>query len=581
MRSIRKSDSASLAGILAVLLSGTGCSDPLAAPLPAGNASEASPKRGGTLRLASFADIRTLDPAAVSDQLADQVVQLIFSGLVDFDANGKVFPDLAEKIDVSADGLTYTFTLRRGVLFHDGSELTADDVKRSVERSLHPDSPSPAGSFYAGIVGFDEYTQKKTEHLSGVRVDGKYVVTFKLGKPDATFLMLLALHPLRPVCKSAGDRYSDAWAPCGTGPFKLEPGGWDRGRSLTLVRNEAYFRPGEPYLDALTFLYNVNIVTQRFKLEAGEIDALRDLTQSDTVRYVSDDRWKPFGAFETANTMFGVSMNTEMAPFDNVEMRRAVASAIDRDHLRLLRSANIVPTGHALPPDVVGYNAEIPGQKYDYAAALEHMKRAGYAFDPKTGAGGYPHHLLYTAYEQGNSVFDAQVVQQDLAKIGIFLDIKVVSYGTYLSTTHRRHTSAISPQGWSQDYPDASDFYESLFSSRAINDEDTGNTSFYKNPELDQVLDDAHRELDASKRQKLYDRAEVILRDDAPWAFTYSFRWYALHQPYVHGLVPHATWVWDIQHTWLDRAIGGISRGSVIRDFSLGSLFAPSTRGPK
>ncbi len=575
MRSIHASRLASVA--LLVLLSGTGCSDPLADPLPHGNAIDAAPVRGGTLRLGNFGDIRTLDPAASSDQLADEAVQLLFSGLVDFDAKGAIFPDLAEKIDRSDDGLAYTFTLRTGVRFHDGDELTADDVKRSVERSLHPDSPNPIGSFFDNIAGVAEYTQKKSEHISGVTVEGRYVVTFRLVRPDATFLPLLALHSLRPVCKSGGDRYSDSWAPCGTGPFKLLSGGWDRGRSLTLVRNEAYFKPEMPRLDAVTFLYNVNIVTERFKFESGEIDAIRDLTQADTVRFLADPRWKALGEYEPAREIHGESMNTEMAPFDNVEVRRAVAAAIDRDHIRLLRAANIVVSAHPVPPDVPGFNPNVPGQIYDYQAALEHMKRAGYAYDPKTGEGGYPHHISYTAYKQGFSEFAAQAVQQDLAKIGIRIDIKIVSFATYLSTTHRRHVSAISPQGWSQDYPDASDFYESLFWSHSINEEDTGNTSFYKNPELDDLLDKAHHELDPRKRQASYDHAEAILRDDAPWAFTHSYRWFDVHQPYVHALSPHATWVWDIQNSWLDRGITAISRRSVIAELSLGSLFGEPT----
>jgi len=106
------------AALLLLLLSGAACSDPLAEPLPHGTASDTTPVRGGTLRLSSFADIRTLDPAASSDQLADEAVQLIFAGLVDFDAKGAVFPDLAEKIERSDDGLIYTFTTqsRRQIL---------------------------------------------------------------------------------------------------------------------------------------------------------------------------------------------------------------------------------------------------------------------------------------------------------------------------------------------------------------------------------------------------------------------------------------------------------------------------------
>jgi ABC-type transport system substrate-binding protein len=548
------------AAALAVLaaLSCAGCGDErLAAPMAA--AGSAVPERGGTLRLASIGDIRTLDPAASSDALGGMMVQLLFAGLVDFDERGAVVPDLARSFTIAPDGLAITFFLREGVRFHDGAELTADDVKRSIDRSLHPGTPNPFASFFDRIVGFDAYRAKKTQTLEGVEVGGRYVVTVRLRARDAMLLPLFALHGLRPVCASAGTRYDDAWHPCGAGPFKLEPGGWQRGRQLTLVRHGAFFRPGEPRLDAVTIFYLMASLTQRYKLEAGALDVMRDFTQGDLSRLATDERWKPFGEYEPERSIFGEAMNTEIPPFDNVEVRRAVAAAIDREQYRLIRPGTILPSGKAVPSSVPGYSKDVEGQSFDRTRALEHMRRAGYAFDPETGRGGYPHRIEYLAYRPGYAEYSAQVLQQQLAKIGLRIDIRLVSFATHLTLSQRRGKTAMSTQAWSLDYPDAHNFYESLFSSRMISDEHCSNAAFYKNAELDGMLDKAREELDPAARQAIYDRAQAIVRDDAPWAMTHANRWYVVRQPYVRDLELHPTWIYSLRRTWLDRAKGAIA----------------------
>lgn len=549
MRSIR-SRIELVASVAIAAVAALGCSEPLAAPIPAvhGDAPEAAPRRGGTLHLASFGDIRSLDPAAISDALSSEAIELLFAGLVDYDAAGKIVPDLAERWDLSPDGLTYTFYLHEGVRFHDGEELTADDVKRSIARALDPKTPNPFASFY--------------ENLAETKVEGRYVVSLRLKERDATFLSVLAMQPLRPVCKSGGSTYSDTWLPCGAGPFKLLPGGWDRGRSLTVVRHDGYFRPGMPLLDAVNVTYRMSILTQPFKLQSGDLDAIRDFTQGESLRFLSDPRWRVYGQLEPDRSIFGENMNTEVPPFDNVEIRRAVACAVDREHYRLLRATNVFPTGNSLPPGLPGSDPSVPGQKTDLACALEHMRRAGYPYDPATGKGGWEPRVEYTAYREGFNSFAAQVLQQDLARIGIRIEIKVVSFATFLATTHRRRKSAMSPQGWNQDYPDASDFYESLFWSKSINEEDTSNTSFFKNPEFDALVEKAHHELDPTARRREYADAERILVDQAPWAFTHSYRWYNVHQPYVKEWRVHAVWSYDLMHTWLDRAADVIAIGT-------------------
>jgi ABC-type transport system substrate-binding protein len=518
-------------------------------PLPA--AGSPAPVRGGELHLASFADIKSLDPAVAADTLTGEALELMFAGLVDFDDQGHVVPDLAERFERSDDGKVYRFYLRDHLFFHDGSPLRAADCKRSIERALHPDTPSSFSQFYDRIVGFDDYQNRKSDHLAGVVVEGERVLAIHLREPDATFLPAFAMQILRPVCPSAGDRYDDTWQPCGAGPFKLDS--WDRGRRLRLVRFDKWWEPGKPYFDALTYSYGMNIVTERYKLEQGDLDIDRELSLPDTFRYQNDPRWKLLGEYDGIPSINGEAMNVEMPPFDNVEVRRAVAAAIDREQLRMLKTPSLVPLYRVLVPILGGDDPHFQGQKYDYAAALEHMRRAGYPYDPKTGQGGWPKTIIYPVYKQGLYELSAQVLQQQLAKIGIRIALKVVSFPTYLMMTRRRGTTAFEPAGWQQDYPDPNDFFEPIFTTSAINDEDSNNVSFYSNPKLDDLVKRGRRELDPAKRKAIYDEADAIVCSDAPWALEYQYRYYGVHQPYVKGLRRNAVWPNYVRDVWLDR----------------------------
>ncbi|WP_146653905.1 ABC transporter substrate-binding protein [Labilithrix luteola] len=569
MRSIRRSIEACLLG--ADVLS-SGCTQEIPAPIPAAHPDTTEPRRGGVVTVASFSDLRGLDPANISDGLAPQVLEAIFAGLVDYDANGKIVPDLAERWTVEDGGKTLRFYLHQGARFHDGEEVTADDVKRSVERALHPSAPNPSSSYFESLVGFGEFAAKKTETLEGVQVDGRYVVSFHLKDKDAAFLSVLALPTLRPVCKSAGTRYTDTWHPCGAGPFKLPPNGWERAREINVVRHEGYFRPGLPYLDGVRFLFNVNQTSQRFRFAHGEQDILRDFLAPDLLKFQADPRWKPFGEYEAELQIAGDAMNTEMPPFDNVEVRRAVAAAVNRDEIRLVRAANLNAANQPVPPGVFGHDDTLRGQTYDYEAALEHMRRAGYPYDPVTKTGGYPHVIPYIAYKQSLSEFVAQVLAQQLAKIGIRIEIRIVNYPTFLAIRGRRGQSAFGPAFWKQDYPDAGSILEPLFHSRSINDEDSNNWSFYKNPRVDELIDRARHELDDDKRKKIYVETQEILCDDAPWAFSYYYRYYTQRQPYVRNYHSHPMWTNDMTRVWVDRAMGPVAARAFSPENVLGSL---------
>jgi ABC-type transport system substrate-binding protein len=566
IRTMRRSAAVVAAGAAMMCGAAVGCDDALSPPVPAEHGPEAPPRRGGTLRLASFQGIRVLDPAGPTDALALQAEHLLFAGLVEYGADGAVEPDLAERWSVEDGGRTYRFFLREGVRMHDGEELTADDVVRSAERSLHPTTPNPNASYFANLVGFDAFTSGASEHLSGVTAEGRYVVVFRLKERDATFLPVLAMHTLRPVCKTAGTRYVDSWSPCGAGPFRLPEGGWRRGTSLRLVRHEGYYKPDRPYLDAVEWSFRVPFATQRFRFEDGELDLLGDLTRADEARFAADARWRPLGISGADHSVLGESMNTRIPPFDNVEIRRAVAAAVDREHYRALKPSNMTVMTQLVPPGAPGFDPEVSGQRHDPKEALEHMRRAGFPFDPATGKGGWPAPIVYTLYDQGLLSYTAQLLQQDLARIGLRIELAIVSFPTFLALQQRPDGAAMSQANWEMDYADPSSLYDPLFSTASIGEGGTYNTAFYSNPRFDDLVGRARRESDPTARRAMYRAADEMLCDDAPWAFAYAYHAYEVRQPYVRGLATHPVWSRDLSRVWIDRAAQGISRalGSVL-----------------
>lgn len=511
------------------------------------------PERGGWLRVASYVDIRSLDPAVAFDEAANTVEHFLLAKLIDFSPTGQGFvPDLAERWEQSPDGLRVVFHLRRGALFHDGSEVLAADLKRSIERALHPDTPCPVSSFYERIQGYKAYTTGKAPRLEGVKVEGDYTLAIELSEPDATLLSVMALPIMAPVCKSAGATYDRNFSKqvCGAGPFRLKD--WEIGRAIRVERFEGYYDRSLPYLDGIEYSLAVPNFTQRFKFEDGQLDYIRELSEADMVRYLASPLWKGHGAWEPSRAVHSLFMNTEMPPFDNVSFRRAISAAINRDEVASVRSSSVRPATRLIPPAVPGHDPS-PGQRFDLARALEHMREAGYPYDPATGRGGYPRELTYVTISDSFDIEAAQVLQQQLARIGVRFRIRAQGWPAYLAETSRRKTVAFGADGWSADFPDPSDFFEPLFATRAISEEESQNRAFYSNPRLDALLDDARRETSQERRFAMYRQAEQIVLDDAPWALIYTKRWFELWHPYLHGYQIHPAHSEHLAFVWIDQ----------------------------
>jgi ABC-type transport system substrate-binding protein len=523
-----------------------GCDPPLSAPLA--STQTETPRRGGTAEFATMVDIRSLDPAAIGDGIAPSLVDLLYAGLLKKGDNDALLPDLAERWTRDEKGVVYTFFLKEGARFHDGEEVTAHDVIRSFTRALDPKTPNSGKSFYFGVLGAEAFSLGKAKTIEGIEATGKYQVQFTLKEPDAVFPSLMTLESLRPVCKSAGDRFSDGFVPCGAGPFKLES--WKRGIEVKLVRHDAYFRNGLPYLDGMRLRLGVSMQTQRVRFERGELDLLRDVTQASAQKFVGDPRWKPLVFYDPEVQMGGESMNVEMPPFDNVEVRRAVSNAINRDEHAKVKPSMLHALTQPVPQGVKGHNPALSCQSYDLTKAREHMARAGYAFDPATGKGGYPQVIPYYGYPGSTVEFTSQILAQQLRKIGIQIELRMVTYATWQTLTRRRKQVAFGAQGWRMDYSDPSNFTESIFHSNAISDEDSNNPAFYADAELDRQMEAAHRELNEVTRAEMYDRIQQRICEDAPWAFTFSVRLFNVRQSALRNYPEHRVQSFQVTEAW-------------------------------
>jgi ABC-type dipeptide/oligopeptide/nickel transport system permease subunit/ABC-type transport system substrate-binding protein len=539
----------------ALLLVALATPNELRPPLSAGP-DGGEPTPGGWLHVATFVNIRTLDPALAYDEASQPMTELVFSRLVTWDPDGHIVPDLAREVSTSADGKTVTFVLREGVRFHDGAELRAMDVKRSLERTLHPKSPSPGASLYEGIVGFSEYHGGKSPGLAGVRLLGDYSLAVDLKEPDATFLPVMTLAFAAPVCPSMG-AVADSLAPsepCGAGPFRVES--FDPDRGVRLARHAGYHRPGRPYLDGVDWLTSVKPRTQRYKFEDGELDYVRDLGATDASLYQADPAWAGRGRWVAKKATNAIFLNTEVAPFDDVAMRRAVAFAVDPSVLQKV-SSDVAPLDRILPESVPGPDRSEPMRRHDREAALAELAKAGYPFDPATGRGGYPRTIEFVTLPDSFDQLAAEVYQQQLAKVGIRVELRLTSWATYQAEASRRHTVAMGRAGWGADFPDPSNFFEPTLSSAAIQEEGSQNFAFFANPAFDDLLARAHRERDRARRMELYAEAERVVRDQAPWVPTYVARTLELWQPYVRGYEAHAVLSQRYTDVWLDRAKPG------------------------
>ena len=282
-------------------------------------------KPGGAITITYKDDVATLDPAIGYDWQNWSMIKSLFDGLMDYvPGTTNLRPGLAESYELSADGLTYTFHLRAGVKFHNGREMTADDVKYSLDRVTNPATQSPGAGFFGSIAGFENAGDGG---LSGVEVVDPLTVRITLSRPDATFLHVMAINFSSVVPKEAVDEFGADFGkhPVGTGAFKLAE--WTTGQRLVFEKNADYWRDGVPYLDQVVFEVGQEPVVALLRLQNGEVDVPGDGIPPAKFQEVMADPAQAERVVEGGQLHTGyITMNVTTPPFGQCE------SAASREH---------------------------------------------------------------------------------------------------------------------------------------------------------------------------------------------------------------------------------------------------------
>jgi len=512
--------------IVALVAGLGGCADRDPRYRPAGNA---SPRDGGTLRYAAIYPVRTLDPTIEYDDISHPVVHALFDTLVDYAADGvTLIPRLAQSWTVSPDGLVYTFALRDGIAFSDGTPITAADFEYSLARAK--DTPdSPFGPFLADVAE--------------VRAPTRTELAIVLRAPHPAFLYVLTMPFTTPQRRDHVERAGDQLRrlPLGSGPYVLHE--WREGERLELRRNPRYWDPARAHLDAIVLYENVPRDVQLMMFERGELDTAERLAAPDLVWLTSQPAWQPYVHRRTLMNAYGSRMNVRVKPFDDRRVRQALNYALDKSHSVKLLGGAAIPSHGLLVPGVPGRDEALAPYPHDPAKARALLAEAGYPH-------GFDVEYVIMADEEAERL--ALSLQADLAAVGVRVRISRMSLATFGAAIGSAHGPAFSKIGWLGDFPDASSFLDPKFHSRSITDENSTNDSFYANPELDALLDSARGEPDPARRGELYRRAERILYDDAPWIWDYHQQLVEVVQPYVAGYEPHPVWTRDYTSAWLD-----------------------------
>ena len=437
------------------------------------------PQPGGVYRLLGSGDVRGLDPgSAEGSEDWWSAGGLLYNRLYAYDPNFEFFPDLAAELPgMSDDGLVYTIPLRQGVKFHNGREMTADDVAFSLAWQLWPDVYSWGKTYMENVVGYDEVIAGDTQELSGVRVVDPYTVEITLKTPQAVFpaILSMTMNGITPK-QEAIDAGAD-WGQSvviGTGPFRFVE--WNQGQNVIFERHPEYYRDGLPYLDRVELSLNVEPSVQMLRWENGEAEFAHTIPAAEVTNVLTDERFATSRRQVATPVTMRLFTDMRTAPFDNLQVRQAIATAIDRDFFVRSTGGTIDPLQGIYVPIMPQFEESFTSNyKYDPEAARALLAEAGYA-DGIQGVSIF-----------GGVDFEAQLqgLQADLAAIGIQVEVVPGTWTDYRERI-RNGEVQMAVYGWSASFPDAYDFVSGWMTCAAI---ETGfNDGGYCNERIDELV---------------------------------------------------------------------------------------------
>jgi peptide/nickel transport system substrate-binding protein/oligopeptide transport system substrate-binding protein len=470
---------------------------------------------GGAITVAYQNDIATLDPAIGYDWQNWSIIKSLFSRLLDYEpGTTNLVPDLATEMPkISADGMTFEFNMRDDVKFHNGRLLVADDVKYSIERAVNPKTQSPGAGFFASIEGFDDAAGGKSTNISGITVNSPTSITFKLSRPDATFLHVMAINFASVVPKEDAEKFGPDFGknPVGSGAFKFTS--WALGQKLTIDKNADYYREGLPKLDQINFEVGVDPTVALQRLKNNEVDVLGDSIPAANYIAEKENSDNEGLIIEGGQLQTGyVTLNVKIKPLNNVKVRQAVNHAIDKDRIVQILNGRADAANQPLPPSMPGYDTGYKGFAYDVAKAKALLAEAGLANGFSTE--------LWTSNTDPNPRI-AQSIQEDLAKVGIKAAIKSLAQANVIEAGGSGKAPMVWSGGmaWIADFPDPSNFWGPILGCGGAVP-GGWNWSQYCNKTLDAEAVKADAMTDPAKadeRQKLWGSVFTKAMDEAPW----------------------------------------------------------------
>ncbi|HID8120619.1 TPA: ABC transporter substrate-binding protein [Pseudomonas aeruginosa] len=487
----------------------------IAATLFAGPLLAAEPKAGGDIVVTYQNDVATLDPAIGYDWQNWSMIKSLFDGLMDYKpGTTELEKDLAEDYDISEDGTVYTFTLKKGVKFHNGREMKAADVKYSLERTVNPKTQSPGAGFFNSIAGFDAMAEGKAETLSGIEVLDDYTVKITLSAPNATFLHVMAINFASVVPREEAEKWGADFGkhPVGTGAFTLAD--WQLGQKLVFKKNPDYYKAGIPRLDGITFEVGQEPMVALLRLEKGEVDIAGDgVPPAKFLQFRKDPKYKDLLVVGDQLHTGYLTLKTTLPPFDNLKVRQAVNMAISKDRIVRIINGRATPADQPLPPAMPGYAEDYQGYAYDVEDAKKLLAEAGFA-------DGFDTELFVMNTDPQPRI--AQSIQQDLAKVGIRAQIKSLAQANVIAAGSEPNQAPMvwsGGMGWIADFPDPSNFYGPILGCAGAVD-GGWNWALYCNKALDAKAAQADAMADpAQEAERIALWKEVFLEAmaDAPW----------------------------------------------------------------
>ncbi len=458
----------------------------------------------------------TTDPYDANDTLSLSMAKSFYQGLYGFDKDMKIVPVLATGHTVSQDGLVYTIKLRTGIQFHDGTPFNAQAVKATFDRVTNPDNKLKRYNLYKNIA--------KTEAVDAT------TVKFTLSEPFSPFINTLA-HPSGGIISPAAlTKYGNkgiAQNPVGTGPFKFVE--WKATDYLKVAKFDGYWKKGYPKVDTITWRPVIDNNTRAAMMQTNEAHFAFPMPPESVATLSA----KPSLEVVTSPSIVVryIALNTQQKPFDNVKVREAINYAINKDALIKVAFGGYASPAEGVVPKAVEYSTKLGPWPYNAAKAKELLKEAGYP-------NGFES-TLWSGYNDTTSQKAIQFIQQQLAQVGIKVQVQALEAGQRVERVENAPDPATAPVrmyyiGWSSSTGEADWALRPMLASESFPPR-LLNVAYYKNDEVDAGIKKALVTTDSAAKAKIYADVQQRVWKDAPWAFLVTPQLVSVHARNLSG----------------------------------------------